>query len=106
MIAWNDRRKAKKAARATTRAQIAAMADKGTLRDAGSARPKQVGQLERSAVAHEARQVGWEAGGDPYARQRNYKKAAERVSKAPGNYGLTDKEPMSKTPMVPKRKGK
>ena len=103
---FNDRRKAAKAAKATTRAQLSAMASRGTLRDAGSARPRHDGEFERSAVHRTARQVGWEAGNDPYARAKNYKTAAKRVSEKPSEHGLTEQAPMSKTPMVPKRKGK
>jgi hypothetical protein len=98
---WNDRRKAKKAASATTRAQIGAMAKAGTLRS----EPKRstdkwatTGKDERSAVANEARQVGWEAGQDPYARAKNYKVAAKRVSDNPSKYHLSDKEPMQANP--------
>ena len=102
MIGWNDRRKAKKAASNTTKAQIGAMAKAGTLRAA----PKRstadkfasTGKDERQAVANEARQVGWEAGNDPYARGKNYKTAAKRVSDNPEKYHLTDKEPMRANP--------
>jgi hypothetical protein len=101
MIGWNDRRKAKKAASNTTKAQIAAMAKAGTLR----AEPKRstdkwasTGKDERQAVASEARQVGWEAGNDPYARGKNYKTAAKRVSDNPAKYHLSDKEPMRANP--------
>ena len=101
MIGWNDRRKAKKAASNTTKAQIGAMAKAGTLR----AEPKRskdnwssTGKDERQAVANEARQVGWEAGNDPYARAKNYKTAAKRVSDNPSKYHLSDKEPMRANP--------
>lgn len=105
MIAWNDRRKARKAARATTRAQLSKMASKQTLRDAGSARPKQVGQLERSAVKREAQDISWSEGLSNKPSASQYKEAAKRISDKPSQYGLMDKEPMSKTPMVPKKKG-
>jgi len=97
---FNDRR-AKKAASATTKAQIGAMAKAGTLR----AEPKRsknmwqsTGKDERNAVANEARQVGWEAGNDPYAKAKNYKTAAKRVSDNPAKYNLTDKAPMRANP--------
>jgi hypothetical protein len=103
---FNDRRKAKKAASATTKAQISAMAKTGTLRAA----PKRstdkwasTGADERRAVKDTARQVGFEAGNDPYARAKNYKTAAKRVSDNPAQYHLTDKEPMQANP---KKKGK
>lgn len=105
MIAWNDRRKAKKAQSIETKKNLAAMAEAGTLR-AAEKRSKDkwadTGKSERSAVANEARQVGWEAGQDPYARAKNYKIAAKRVSDNPSKYGLMDKEPMRANP----KKGK
>jgi hypothetical protein len=102
MISWNDRRKAKKAASATTKAQLGAMAKTGTLRAA----PKRstadkfasTGADERRAVKDTARSVGFEAGNDPYARGKNYKIAAKRVSDNPEKYHLTDKEPMRANP--------
>lgn len=54
MIFFNDRRKAKKAASATTRTQLAQMAKSGALRDAGSARWAGEGHAERQEVAYEA----------------------------------------------------
>lgn len=97
---FNDRR-AKKAASATTKAQISAMAKAGTLR-AEPKRPNNMwestGKDERNAVANEARKVGWEAGNDPYAKAKNYKTAAKRVSDNPAKYNLTDKAPMRANP--------
>ena len=54
MIAWNDRRKAKKAASDTTKAQIGAMAKRGTLRAATtSPGQREFGKAERAAVQSE-----------------------------------------------------
>lgn len=51
MIGWNDRRKAKKAASAVTRAQIGAMANRGTLRaTTTSPGQREFGRQERKAV--------------------------------------------------------
>lgn len=89
MIGWNDRRKARKAASATTRAQISAMAKQGTIAYGGpkpSEYSVQAGKRERAAVVHEARNVGWEAGRDSSDRRGNMKTAAQRVSKDPEKY--------------------
>lgn len=98
---WNDRRKARKAASSEMKKNLSAMAKAGTLR----AEPKRskdmwqsTGKDERNAVANEARQVGWEAGNDPYAKAKNYKTAAKRVSDNPAKYNLTDKAPMRANP--------
>lgn len=98
---WNDRRKARKAASGEMKKNLSAMAKAGTLR-AGEKRSDDkwasTGKDERRAVANEARQVGWEAGQDPYARAKNYKIAAKRVSDNPSKYNLSDKEPMKANP--------
>jgi hypothetical protein len=98
---WNDRRKAKNAASSEMKKNLSAMAKTGTLR----AEPKRsgdnwssTGKDERRAVSNEARQVGWEAGNDPYARAKNYKTAAKRVSDNPSKYHLSDKEPIRANP--------
>jgi hypothetical protein len=98
---WTDRRKANKAASSEMKKNLSAMAKAGTLR----AEPKRsgdnwssTGKDERRAVSNEARQVGWEAGNDPYARAKNYKTAAKRVSDNPSKYHLSDKEPIRANP--------
>jgi hypothetical protein len=75
---WNDRRKAKKAASATTRAQITAMAKSGTLRattepTTGS---KNFNRVERSAVKSEAMSNS----GGKMPNKDNYARAAKTVS--------------------------
>jgi hypothetical protein len=101
MISWNDRRKAKKAQSVETKKNLAAMAKQGTLRDGGPARTDKwdtSGHDERAAVHNEARQAGWEAGADPYARAKNYKTAAKRVSAEPAKFRLSDTAPMQANP--------
>ena len=100
---FNDRRKAKKAASSETKKNLSAMAKAGTLRSGGPKRKSDgwsnPGRDERDAVHNEARQAGWEAGADPYARNKNYKTAAKRVSENPSKFHLKDEKPMQANPM-------
>lgn len=76
---FNDRRKAKKAASATTKAQIGAMAKSGTLRaTTTSPGQRQFGQAERAAVREEVRSQT----ADWNPRASRYKAAAKKVDKA------------------------
>mgnify|MGYP006295017401 CR=1 FL=1 len=78
---FNDRRKAKKAASATTKAQIAAMAKAGTLRaETTSPGQRKFGQAERSAVKSEASNMA--AYRNEYPNKNDYAAAAKKVSKA------------------------
>jgi hypothetical protein len=85
---FNDRRKAKKAASATTKAQIAAMANRGTLRaTTTSPGQRQFGRAERAAVKNEVARVNSEWGptdqpGRTGSRADRYKSAVKKVDKA------------------------
>lgn len=77
MIFFNDRRKAAKAASATTRAQIGAMAKSGTLRaTTTSPGQREFGKAERADVGKEARSTF-----DNRSRKEQYATAAKVVSK-------------------------
>lgn len=76
---FNDRRKAKKAASATTKAQISAMANRGTLRAATtSPGQRRFGKAERAAVHEEVRSqtADWDS------RASRYSRAAKKVDRA------------------------
>lgn len=85
MIAWNDRRKAKKAASSTMKTTLGMMAKTGALR--GTKAPdkkdtmgleKHDAGMERSAVKREASNLQGSYGMD---RGSSYKEAAKRIDK-------------------------
>ena len=108
---FNDRRKAKKAASATTKAQIAAMASRGTLRaTTTSPGQREFGRAERAAVHDEVRSqtADWDT------RAARYSRAAKKVDKAadvkgydgPGYRHLSDtsnKRGIQKKSYLPKK---
>jgi hypothetical protein len=74
---FNDRRKAKKAASATTKAQIGAMAKQGTLRGTSTgAGTRSFNRTEREVVNHEVRKNT----DDFRPRKERYAEAANKVS--------------------------
>jgi len=88
MIAWNDRRKAKKAASATMKTTLGQMAKTGALR--GTEAPKKDpggwkkhdAQMERDSVHREARDL--EASYSHLDRGAAYKEAARRADRREG----------------------
>ena len=95
MIGWNDRRKARQAERATTRAQIGAMAKSGTLRAAKKPTPAQTAfnKTERAAVKSEAEHVSYR---DPKntrvfgkPTKAHYEQAAKNVEADPERTGYS-----------------
>ena len=84
---FNDRRQAKKAASATTKAQIAAMAKQGTLR-ATTTNPgqREFGRAERAAVHEEVsnveKQFGPPAGTNTSNRASRFASATRKINKA------------------------
>jgi hypothetical protein len=122
MIAWNDRRKAKKAASATTKAQISAMAKRGTLRAATTSPGQRIfGKAERAAVAKEVDRVNSEWGptdnpGVTGSRADRWASATKKVDKAAdvGGYDAPAYRARAEKNnakgqsrgMLPKRKGK
>jgi hypothetical protein len=88
MIFFNDRRKAKKAASATTRAQIGAMAKQGTLRaTTTSPGQREFGKAERGAVNKEVADVNRQWGptdqpGITGSRAKRWDSATKKVDKA------------------------
>jgi hypothetical protein len=111
MIAWNDRRKAKKAASDTTKAQISAMAKRGTLRaTTTSPGQREFGKAERAAVHEEVRNNT----SDWSPRATRYSMAARKVEGAadvkgfdgPGYRHLSDtsnKRGIQKKSYLPKK---
>jgi hypothetical protein len=82
---FNDRRKAKKAASATTKAQIGAMAKQGTLRStATSPGQRSFNRTEREVVNHEVRKNTDDFG----PRKERYAAAAKKVSAQPDVNGM------------------
>jgi hypothetical protein len=84
---FNDRRKAKKAASATTKAQIAAMAKRGTLRAATTSQgQRNFGKAERTAVQSEVGRINSTYGpadqSNTSSNAERYKSAAKKVEKA------------------------
>jgi len=78
---FNDRRKAKKAASETTKAQIGAMAKAGTLRSTStSPGARNFGRAERLEVKSQATQRAQSLGGNKPTKT-DYAVASERVSK-------------------------
>jgi hypothetical protein len=76
---WNDRRKAKKAASETTKAQISAMAKRGTLRaTTTSPGQREFGKAERAAVREEVRNNT----SDWSPRANRFSMAAKKVDNA------------------------
>jgi hypothetical protein len=88
MIAWNDRRKAKKAASDTTKAQISAMAKRGTLRaTTTSPGQREFGKAEREAVHSETRAEESKYGpvdnpGITGSKAERFARATKKVDKA------------------------
>lgn len=106
---FNDRRKAKKAASATTKAQIGAMAKAGTLRATNTSPGQRAfGKAERSAVRMEA------AGDWNGSRKDQYSRAAKKVQGAEDVKGYdgpayrakaeATKQPKQKKSFLPKTK--
>jgi hypothetical protein len=85
---FNDRRKAKKAASETTKAQISAMANRGTLRaTTTSPGQREFGRAERAAVhsevnAEEAKYGPVDNPGVTGSRQQRFARATRKVDKA------------------------
>jgi hypothetical protein len=108
---FNDRRKAKKAASATTKAQISAMAKAGTLRATNTSPGQRAfGKAERHAVTMEALN-DWNG-----SRKDQYSRAATKVQGASdvGGYdgeryrakAEATKQPKQKKAWLPKKQGK
>ena len=85
---FNDRRNAKKAASATTKAQIGAMAKQGTLRaTTTSPGQREIGKAERSAVHSEVSRLDslYGSAGQPNStssKKERFASAAKKVGKA------------------------
>jgi hypothetical protein len=119
---FNDRRKAKKAASETTKAQISAMANRGTLRAANtSPGSRKFSQAERSAVqsevnAQESKYGPVDNPGVTGSRAQRYARATQKVQGAADVQGFdgpayrkkaeATKQPKQLKRLLPKKAGK
>jgi len=109
---FNDRRNAKKAASATTKAQIAAMAKSGTLRSTStSPGARNFGRAERLEVKSQAAQRAQSLGGSKPTKA-DYAVASKRVSEqadvrgfdGPAGRKLSSRPGPQKKSWLPKKK--